>query len=663
MSARVFLGSGVSDPALSINTVLAAEWPLAGDPGTGGTITIDKHEPNLLVAPASVGFTLDFDASDFDTPAPAEGVIYDRRMHEIHVFWTITGGTLPAWDKTAHYLNVAWQDPNIGIGPFLRRMLPAGTWTIEAYCVEPASGKTATATTSITILDADDYYGSNQIIVSANNNFTDAPVGTRVTSIAAAWTAWYGKTVPWRVLLKRGEDYDASNRNFFDADTSTQSHFHLGAWGSGARPIMRRPVDGGAMVRARFGYDDAGRKDFRVEQINFVGTGDPTTQTGVGNETAALGVDESGIGVSSVNLMVTDCLFSGLSTAVSQQGDNSALQQDQHIDNCSLTDHSGDSSGAGFTIVDYKNHWGGWLAVTGNYGVQNPQAIDGASSPYVVASAFLRSSTAAWTHIEGNDLFQKTIPQSQNTPHQPVLRLGTGWMQDGGKVNLSRNVFEGGDYVVSFINGGAAKRAPRLNAVFDSNIFVATYATNYAIGCLAGGLTARNNMMFVPGGRSQIWTKGFFNVGLEQTDTSNDALDTPNKFYNNTLVNLRTTAENVDNTGNNRAIIMAQINATYVGSVEENNVNHQPNINTPITTFGPIDTATVLFTPWCIGAVPPPGGSVNTAYAPTSPVYLSAPLAGSPALGAALGGMTAEADIRGVTRPTYPSAGAFEAGF
>jgi hypothetical protein len=652
-SIRMTLGAGVSALALSRNGVPAVSWPTAG--GSGGTVTVTKHQPNILVAPASVGFTLDFSASTFDTPAPAGGVVYDRRMHEIHVFWTITGGTLPAWNKTQHYLTTAWQNPNIGIGPFLRRMLPAGTWTIEAYCVEPASGKTATATTSVTIQDASAYYGaSNQIVVALDNVFTGAPAGTRVTSIVAAQAAWDAKTVPTRVLLKRGESYNTNGSNYLEAWLSTSSHFHLGAWGSGNRPIMTR-TDGGSMVRTGAAPDYTGTaKDFRVESIDFRGGGDPTTESGVG-------VDEGGISVRSVShLMVTDCLFSGLTSAVFQQGDTSVVHS-QHVDNCSLTNHSSN----GFYITDFKTVWGGWLAITGTHGVQNPSAID-SSDVASVASAFCRSTTPEWCLVEGNDLFQKTGPQGgTGVPHQPILRLGCSWIQDGSKTNMSRNVLEGGHYPVQFLFSfagflpSALQRAVRMNAVIDSNIFVPTYSTRYALNCQAGGMTARNNMMLVPGGLAygSEYLRGMFYFDLD-SDPDDQALDTPNKVYNNSLINLRTTAQNL---GQSVAMVTAPVN--YAGSVVENNVNHQPNINSPITTFGPIDTTTVLFTPWCIGAVPPPGGSVNTAYAPTSPVYLSAPLAGSPALGAALGGMTAEADIRGVARPTYPSAGAFEAGF
>jgi hypothetical protein len=624
----------------------------------GGTVTIDRIDPNLMVGPASIGFVMNYGASAFETPAPAAGEVYDRRMHEIYVFWDF-GDPASPWTKPVNVL-AEWKNRNVAYGPFVRRRFGPGTYTVNAFCVEPASGKTATATTTFTVQDPDTYFSGNKtLVVDTAGTFDGAPAGaTQYTTLSGAWAAYTGRSTPGRLLLKGGQAYSAFERTIGSGVTQ---HIHLGSYGTGRAVIENLTLDGTkTMITLDSAYATTGLLDVRIVGLAFEGPYRPAVASGTQAPTA-LG------GTSAAKVLVTNCTFNGVQNVYNSTQVGGQAAHSFHIDDCSY-DNAKD-----YQITQYDGAAGSWAAITGCKLVQNPDAYMAAHGGGPV-----RLSNTGWAYIAGNDIFSCTGSDSDTsaqTPAQPCFKWQTNVSRDGNRLNMHSNGMEGGQFVVRGLIDvpDLLGRAYRCNAVLDGNALTADYATSKMIAANGGGFTLRNNLMTVPGATASQEFSYFLGFGLKGAPyNAPDAYDTPNRAYGNTFVVLRTTAQN-DPYGSpatslalphDAASFFLYVGTAYSGpSVVENNLDHAPGLANPRVAFAPIDTTTVLWAPRNKGHHPGPAGPLNTAYAPTTAVVRAAPLGGSPALGAALTGMAPEADIYGQMRPHYPSIGAFEGGF
>lgn len=140
-----------------------------------------------------------------------------------------------------------------------------GTYTVTLTVFDGTT--TATQTTNITVTDPDVVFAGKTTCISADGDFTGAPVGaTLVTS--SDFTASLSAAVAAgarRVLFKRGLSYSTSTYYIFNRTEP----FILGAFGSGARPVVNLTASGYSV----FIPNQAAKMDCRVMDLEIAGNG------------------------------------------------------------------------------------------------------------------------------------------------------------------------------------------------------------------------------------------------------------------------------------------------------------------------------------------------------------------------------------------------------
>lgn len=101
-----------------------------------------------------------------------------------------------------------------------------GTYNVSVQ-VTDAAGTSSNANVAITVTDPDTVFaGTNTVCISASGNYSGCPAG------ALTQTGLVGAYANRRVLLRRGESFGAIN------PLHTDANFQVGAFGSGAKPIV-----------------------------------------------------------------------------------------------------------------------------------------------------------------------------------------------------------------------------------------------------------------------------------------------------------------------------------------------------------------------------------------------------------------------------------------
>jgi hypothetical protein len=594
--------------------------------------TIDVTYPNLMVAPASIGLAINYDDASFDTEGPSSGT-YDRRLHDIYVFWDLGAAIGSDYGKTVNVLT-EWKSRRYPTGPFIRVAFPAGTHTISALIVEPSSGKQMTVTRTLTaVADPDTYFtGTNNICVdtAGTPNWTGAPSGSdNYTTLAAALTAYAALATPGRLMLKGGQTYSAAEITFSDTLSG-----YVTSYGTG-RAILDNTVHGDAI----FTINQGSTTDFRVVNLAFTGPCDTTV-----NDTSPDIVIGVVAGTGGSKILINNCTFDGCSLFQTTGG------KFCHIDDCSITDWGGYF--VGVYTTDGTSNLTTEIAATGNLFAQNPNAFAGANR----GGGNFRIEYANKTYIAGNDFFGCTGSVDQDSYPQPCFKWITTAMADGPKLNCHSNSFEGGDIFIvgarySHVDGGINRKF-RVNAIFDGNAVLACHTSQKALEHYGSGWTVRNNQFTVPAITSGTTREPFsvflaWGGGIADPDLAGD---TPNKVYGNSFAMLRTKTQNNPFSSPDEANAWcygtaltydADMATNYPGTAYsgagcfKDNVDHAPSLSTGGGTnrvaFATVDV-TQLWAARTLGVKLGSVGSMNTNYASTKGPVASTLSGGSPGL-------------------------------
>lgn len=134
-------------------------------------------------------------------------------------------------------------DLNLSYGPRAVHVFnEPGVYTVT--CEAQRRGEAAvTETITITVLDPDTEF-DDTYVVATDGNFTGAPSGTQVTSVDAAMAAINTSAdgTKRRMLLKSGQTFSAS----MISPNINLDAFHIGAWGTGDKPILRTGISFGS---------------------------------------------------------------------------------------------------------------------------------------------------------------------------------------------------------------------------------------------------------------------------------------------------------------------------------------------------------------------------------------------------------------------------------
>lgn len=239
---RLRLGRPLSAVGGAVSHLLAAAAlatalstaALTVTPSGGGTITPSTTASRVSgVAPLAVHF-------DY-TATTATGVA--RPFHELFHrtnFDDPAGGA--TWD-TGIFPGVLSR--NVAYGPVAGHLfMVPGVYDVEHITYRPTGGGTFEAITeyiTITVTDPDvEWAGSKTIYLSTGTDFTGVPGGAvtigSVTNMGAQIAAAGANK---RILLKRGETFPQTTNMLINQAGPSM----VGAWGSGAKPIIRRDAN------------------------------------------------------------------------------------------------------------------------------------------------------------------------------------------------------------------------------------------------------------------------------------------------------------------------------------------------------------------------------------------------------------------------------------
>jgi len=538
--------------------------------GSVGSIDILQVQTDNLVAPAAIWFEA-INVEGLAATGPGAGEIYDPSFHEITYIWDFddAGG----FDDGLNIPDV-WNDRNIAYGKRAAHVFRApGTYQVSLWAVD-RNGVTAQVTTSVTIADPETSFpGTRTICYNTGGNFAGAPAGSQqVTSVSALGQAIAGLSQPGRVLFRRGSDQEIS---LTMSGPNYNQNIIFGAFGSGARPILRPPFAG-----AIFSIGQNGAiKHLVCEGLDIRGRWNPMTEAGSPQDRAFSTLGRS---ISEMTTVLHDCRFSGLGAvdiSTLKAVPFTSVVSDSVIEDWCLYGFFANRQNEG--VNDNSR-----IALIGTAIQQNPDACKGADTGgfhglqnqngpvrYASARKFLMRSCYLFSN------------NSWTLGTQPTLRMITG--NDGGCSAIADRVaFEGGSIILS-IDG--SPKTPG-NFLFDKILLVGTADTITFARIGDGGTTLRNVLMWHPDAPNLGYGQGpveMINSTAGGSDASN--LSVPVAIHNVTAYD--------ELSGNSR--VFSDLGVNFTNYTEENNIVHAPNKSSPVTGSAPLDVSSTLagFTP------------------------------------------------------------------
>jgi PKD repeat protein len=601
----------------------------------------------LQTAPERVYFEAEVEG--FTTLGPSTPDGYDPRMHDLVYEWDFgdPGARFMAPERGLP----GWNDANRAFGPFVAHMFTApGTYTVTLTVIEPETGENATTTMPFVVRDPEtEFPGLNTIYVSAAGEFGTAPEGaTLMNDLRAAIQGVRGS--PKRIMLRGGETFAIPDRIWIRLQ-ETSMHI-MGEPGAAERPVIQYD----AAIDPAFSLFSHRATLPTIETVyaglRFQGEWDSVTETG--RETVGISIEAKALG----DVVVHDCEFNGLSQSVMEATAEKADQDQKSLFMSDTRVSDWRSIGQYAAGASRYAHIG--CAIVAHEDAMAGGPKDGTHNEH--GCIRYQPSHPYKAVIDGCDFFnRKGWFENHSTfrTQQSCIR----WNQrstPGSVLNMQRNSLEGGRRVFSGLavataNGETPENVQ--NVLIDKNVFVGSHMTRNAIGIDHSGVTVRNNLMIFPDVErlNNIFDPSGA-VGLSNVVNPDAVLDGPIRIYNNTAINLLS-----DNRRSGGLVAeFVRNKAGFSNVVVDNNIFHQPNTKTPQEPFGPLSD-TPLWTPREKGYRSVEHPVLMTELAtPDDTVRLSAPLAGSDALGAALTGLVSTFDIYGNSRPAYPSVGALE---
>lgn len=558
------LGMGISILTTCLATKQAFSPPMAT-----ASLKIEKTTQGDITSPAGIWF----EATDIEGFAVDEstGNGYDPSFHEITYVWTVREAPLPPYQAPQNTVT-GWNDANLSYGKKVALVFPtAGTYAIDLWAID-AQGTTATAQTSITVVDPSDIYPETLTICYSNDpseTWADALIGClQVNTIAAAQNALSNASQPARLLLKRGQSTDS-----FYISLNTGKMGHLGAWGSGHRPIVRTSKNN-YTIRA---FQGTPMTQITIADIDFRGEWDSTSETGIASQ-SPLFLRDKQIGCF---YTLHNCIFDGFASV--------ALSTNPETENTVLVSDTVVTNWRDYGIyIHIANHTQSRFAAIGSRLSQHVNALNGGSKNGLHNThGPLRYTNTSNVYLGVLDLFSRCgwSGLGTDTADQPCLRINN-LGEPNRNLTIDRVVAEGGFRVASMggQNGGASGTIEHAgNYVLDKVLFIATAKT---IGPFTtaefGGTTLRNVIGIVPDvlqyHQNNDWPGGMTLVPDNPHINNQFA---PMAIHNTTLINLRGATHDQGTDWILEGGAQAFDTQTF-----ENNLLHAPDLLAPVQSSG-----------------------------------------------------------------------------
>lgn len=550
-----------------------ATW---GENTVTGSLEILQIEAQAVPAPTAVWFEA-INLSGFDVAGgPGPGQVYDPSFDGITYVWTVEGQSAQSFEVPN--LVTGWDNARIAYGKKVAFFFdqPNTTYTIRCWAID-RSGNRGEATTVFVTQSADSLYpGAATICLDPSGSFAGAPAGAQlVTSVSAMQSAIWGATSSRRVLIARGQDIP----NFVLNETNGRHVRHVGAFGSGNRPILRSNG-----VHTMLDFYRTAATHLTIECLDCRGLWDATTETGRPSD--LFRPFQSSL----QNVSIWDCNIDGfamLNTTLNDTATFVAAVGKTRITNWNgygvfIADTIGKFAFVGCDVAQHVqalNH--SQTERNGMVNEQGPLRIESYDAIYIGASSFM--SRAGWSG--GND--------------QPCLRLNSN-SREGAQTILDRVTCEAGGAVISLSASNGNILEKQGNHLLDKVLIVAGGGkTGYEMMFAHYGGTTLRNVVFVMPNTPNYHGIGFHNC-LQLLPFQNDSanLAAPLKFYNCTSLNLRSSANDF---GDNPQLTGTSDFSDYTF---ENNIVHGSTLDTPVTANAVTTNGASVFIPRYLGVRP-----------------------------------------------------------
>lgn len=562
---------------LSAATLLPV-FPRQGAADTLG-LSIRMTAPPLAVAPVGV-----FLEAVLDAPFPSSHpngadfpAAYRAAFHEITYVWSLPDeGPI----RTPEHLTDAHRRTDQTMGPFIARVFETPgrhRVVVEAFAPDGRRGRAeimVEVSDPAAVFDAD-----GTIVVAADGDFTGAPAHhprNALRDLSAAFRR-YGELGVGQVqiLLQRGEVHlpPAKRGLHFKAQ---QPHCHIGAWGTGPRPIIDLSRSSAGLFTLFPEWDGHA---LVLRDLHLKGGWDPTIE-----------------------------LWRGApqSSVVSTRGDAALLLHNCREEGCNVTVNSRPPNpSSGFRAMTFFNEYDKTdfkdflllgprdevdVAITGCRIVQNPDALSGGENRKVTsyglygrnAHNFIRCS-ARRLYVASNDIFIRHGWAAQKVFDNAAFRLNRNDVPDMAVV-IARNHIEG-------MMARASKRgAVPMNMLIEQNYIVSNPSNARAVLLQGGAASLRNNIILehdtpkLP--RTGTGFRGFVLLGWDGKNATTRAM--PVWVHNNSFILLRSDTNVQHGPG---TVINDDAGFTHVSEV--NNLLWAPNLSDDPTGDGPLDTTSL----------------------------------------------------------------------
>lgn len=674
---------------VSIDGVMTTSWGQMSEgdsiwdlePTPGASVEINARRSNLQAAPEALQF--DLTLGGFETNTLGDESAYDPSYHDKSVFWDYGDSyqfTAPEQVQSGN-LDSRWSRGPLGSHTYRA----SGDFVVRVAVIEHSSGRVGFGTFRIGGTGADTppvqdaatvFEGAATLFVDTNGaagGYPNAPAGAvRYDNIQAAIEQMPSSARATRVILERGQTHvisGARNLAMYTRPLGPTSFRIEANIGGGPKPVVM--VDPGRFAGGGLLFNDALRAgtapdadaDIVFAGLDCRGLWDSTRETGAA-VTFALAAQAG-----SSYTLFDDCEFTGWSIAY--QSANSARETMYTVNDTAI------SGWQEYAVFDSSRQVSS--AFTGARLMQDVDALSGGprlSPPAHNTQGPVRFGGPKRAHIWATDIFSRNGWFSSGNVYgvQPCIRFADSATRPGARLNLGASVLEGAGQAVTMANGDGNNPDTHVNALIDGNILLGGFQTNDVAVVSYGGSTWRNNFLIQPDVLRDRATLGASSYSANNMFVFRDSgagiaagnLTTPSLIYNNTMVNLLSPGNVFGSTG--AATVLVNENAFTI--TEENNILHEPNLDTPRTLYGSVN-------------VSPPDGTLlpSAAFAPRYNGYrdfdttttldttfatsadsgqIWVPQIGSPALGAALVEPNSTTSFSGTRRPEPPSIGAAE---
>lgn len=551
--------------------------------GNLGSVEILARAPAVLAAPSGIWLEAVSIAGFGVAGGPGPGEVYDPSFHEITFVWTVRGQPLAPYTAPQN-LVAGWNNPNVAYGKKVAFHFPdPGSYTIDLWAVD-RHGTTAAAETTVTVAAADAAYpGASTVCFSNDPGETwagEKPGCQRATSFAQIQAAISGATGPLRILFKRGRTVTRSEISYVRARYAGEWMNHLGAWGTGAKPVLEGQKTGNMFGMAT---DAHSTTHLTIENLAFRGSWDAEFETGVPCSTPF----NFWSNTRELHVTISRCDFSGFSNVWLTAGPTTGGPV--IVADCTVTD---------WQDYGFYDHGAatGKRAFIGTRITQNVNAGNG--NPNVAYINFYNEhgpvrhdGEVGDAYFACCDMFSRNGWSSTppDTADQPCIRFNQGALA-GATANCDRCVFEGGHMVLKFtpVNSGQNERPG--NYLIDKCLLIGTAKTwRGLVAAGYGGLTIRNTIGVLPNVPEYHAGFGLEELARMYSEGGGPAagnLSAPMQIYGNTALNLRNAANDPG-----LAWRMLTDTAGFVDVTEENNLVFAPGLDTPVNPQAPLDMA------------------------------------------------------------------------